>query len=255
MRNTVIFYNEWYETIKELSDEERLKVYDAIMQFAFEEVEPTDRFVKAATALIFKGIKRTWAQYDEKCERNRQNVMARWRKRIEAADATTANDSIRSNTTATNNDSNYDNENDNDNEPTIVGDKEKEKTSNEVKKKVASTQVRRFVKPTPSEVQAYCDERGNGISGEAFCNFYESKGWLIGKSPMKDWKAAVRTWEAKDGRSKPKNAKGQQLGAGEWIENGVRYYGSGHQVPMSAPPRPSESSYWSGESNSWVSGV
>lgn len=254
MRNTVIFYNEWYETIKELPDEERLKVYDAIMQFSFEEVEPTDKFVKAATALIFKGIKRTWAQYDEKCERNRQNVMNRWRKRIEAADATAVNEPIRSNTTATYNDSNYDSDNENDSEPTTVGDKKKEKTSNEVTKKVASTQVRRFKKPTVEEVRAYCEERGNYVDAQQFVNFYESKGWLIGKTPMKDWKAAVRTWEAKDGRKPAKN--GVKLGSGEWIDNdGKRRYGSGHEVPMSAPPRPSESCYWSTESNSWVSGV
>lgn len=54
-----------------------------------------------------------------------------------------------------------------------------------------------FVRPDPTEVQAYCDERRNGIVGETFCAFYESKGWRVGTSPMRDWKAAVRTWEAK----------------------------------------------------------
>ena len=55
----------------------------------------------------------------------------------------------------------------------------------------------RFTPPTPAMVQAYCNERANGISGEVFCNFYASKGWKVGAQPMKDWKAAVRTWEAK----------------------------------------------------------
>ena len=54
---------------------------------------------------------------------------------------------------------------------------------------------KRFTIPTPEEVQAYCNERNNGISGQQFCDFYSSKGWKIGKEPMKDWKAAVRTWE------------------------------------------------------------
>ena len=54
---------------------------------------------------------------------------------------------------------------------------------------------KRFTIPTPEEVQAYCDERKNEISGQQFCDFYSSKGWKIGKEPMKDWKAAVRTWE------------------------------------------------------------
>ena len=46
-----------------------------------------------------------------------------------------------------------------------------------------------------SEVEAYCLERGNGIDPVAFVDFYEAKGWCVGKTPMKDWKAAVRTWE------------------------------------------------------------
>ena len=54
---------------------------------------------------------------------------------------------------------------------------------------------KKFTIPTPEEVQAYCDERKNGILGQQFCDFYSSKGWKIGKEPMKDWKAAVRTWE------------------------------------------------------------
>lgn len=64
----------------------------------------------------------------------------------------------------------------------------------------------RFTKPTVEEVRAYCIERNNSVDAEAFVNFYESKGWLIGKNPMKDWKAAVRTWE-RNRDSKP-NGKG-----------------------------------------------
>ena len=56
---------------------------------------------------------------------------------------------------------------------------------------------KRFIIPTPEEVQAYCDERNNGILGQQFCDFYSSKGWKVGSQPMKDWKAAVRTWEVR----------------------------------------------------------
>ena len=61
----------------------------------------------------------------------------------------------------------------------------------EKKKKPAA----KFQKPTVQDIAAYCAERGNNINAEEFFNFYESKGWLIGKNPMKDWRAAVRTWE------------------------------------------------------------
>lgn len=66
---------------------------------------------------------------------------------------------------------------------------------------------KRFEKPTPEEVQEYCDERQNGISGEQFCSYYESKGWRIGSSQMKDWKAAVRTWELRRKTDPPKQSK------------------------------------------------
>ena len=60
---------------------------------------------------------------------------------------------------------------------------------------VATSSVKRFVKPTLEEVTAYCEERKNGISAQQFMDFYESKGWKVGNQPMKDWKASVRTWE------------------------------------------------------------
>ncbi len=61
----------------------------------------------------------------------------------------------------------------------------------------AAPKKSKFQKPTIEEIAAYCQERQNGIDAEAFFYFYESKGWVVGKSPMKDWQAAVRTWEVK----------------------------------------------------------
>lgn len=54
-----------------------------------------------------------------------------------------------------------------------------------------------FIPPTVDEVRGYCEQRKNGIDAQAFVNFYISKGWMIGKNKMKDWKAAVITWERK----------------------------------------------------------
>ena len=56
----------------------------------------------------------------------------------------------------------------------------------------------RFQKPTLEEIREYCISRGNNVDPEQFLNFYESKGWVVGKSPMKDWRAAVRTWEKRE---------------------------------------------------------
>ena len=54
-----------------------------------------------------------------------------------------------------------------------------------------------FRKPTAEEIEAYCAERKNGLSGQAIFDHYEANGWMVGRTKMKDWKAAVRTWERK----------------------------------------------------------
>lgn len=54
---------------------------------------------------------------------------------------------------------------------------------------------KRFTAPTVEEVSAYCRERGNSVDPQHFVAHYEANGWKVGKNPMKDWKAAVRTWE------------------------------------------------------------
>lgn len=54
---------------------------------------------------------------------------------------------------------------------------------------------KRFVKPTLEEIKEYCLERKNNVDAETFYNFYEAKGWKIGKEPMKSWKACIVTWE------------------------------------------------------------
>ena len=63
--------------------------------------------------------------------------------------------------------------------------------------------LKRFTPPTVDEVAAYCGERNNRIDPQTFVDFYASKGWVVGKSKMKDWKAAIRTWEKRDGNSQP----------------------------------------------------
>lgn len=56
----------------------------------------------------------------------------------------------------------------------------------------------RFIPPTVEEVSAYCRERGNSVDPQRFVDYYSSKGWMIGKNKMVDWKASVRTWERKE---------------------------------------------------------
>jgi len=67
------------------------------------------------------------------------------------------------------------------------------------------TPTSRFIPPTPEEIQKYCDERNNLVDVNRFYDFYQSKGWMVGKNKMKDWKAAIRTWE-KDAGFKNSNS-------------------------------------------------
>ena len=64
----------------------------------------------------------------------------------------------------------------------------------------------RFVKPTSDEVYEYCTDRSNKVCPDKFINFYDSNGWKVGKNPMKDWKACVRSWEA----NTPKDNSGRK---------------------------------------------
>ena len=59
----------------------------------------------------------------------------------------------------------------------------------------------RFQKPSLDDIRAYCISRGNNVDPEQFLNFYESKGWMVGKTPMRDWRAAIRTWEKRQNDS------------------------------------------------------
>ena len=80
----------------------------------------------------------------------------------------------------------------------------KEKPLSEAKRK-------NFTVPTVGEVQAYCQERGNQIDAAHFVDYYEANGWHVGKQNMKDWKAAVRTWE-RNQKSKPSGQRKETSG-------------------------------------------
>nr|DAS53580.1 MAG TPA: DnaD like replication protein [Caudoviricetes sp.] len=75
--------------------------------------------------------------------------------------------------------------------------------------KSTTTKRKRFEKPTLSQIEQYCIERNNTVNAEQFFDYYESNGWKVGKNSMKDWKAAVRTWERNryDQSVKSKNSK------------------------------------------------
>jgi len=93
-----------------------------------------------------------------------------------------------------------------------------------IKKKGA----KRFTPPSLDEVKAYILEKQYDIDGEYFINFYESKGWMIGKNKMKDWKATIRGWNTRNEKNRQTSApkakqysdKLDEIAARDIAENG-----------------------------------
>lgn len=131
-----------------------------------------------------KKIQRDSERYEERCKKNQDKIKHYWEKRKQEQAHSTENNSIPQNTDVNQQDitsnCNY-NSNCNSNHKDIgVGEKHK-----------------RFSPPTPDEVNKYSRENGYAVDGQRFCDFYASKGWRVGNTPMKDWQAAVRTWASK----------------------------------------------------------
>ena len=90
--------------------------------------------------------------------------------------------------------------------------------------KSTTTKRKRFEKPTLSQITQYCLERNNNVNAEQFYDYYESNGWKVGKNSMKDWKAAVRTWERSEYR-KPNSKKNSKQDTIDVVNKLMREYG------------------------------
>lgn len=133
--------------------------------------------------------------------------------------------------------------------------KERQKTDKEAAPKSSENQLqtkrKKFIPPTVEEVREYCRARRNNISAEMFIASYEAKGWFIGKNKMKDWRAAVRTWElrAKSERTNRANdyLNGEEsISAYEEATSGISYgeYLDRAYLDMTERARKSESRGW-----------
>ena len=91
-------------------------------------------------------------------------------------------------------------------------DGEKLDRNNNIEKEKKRNNRSIFIAPTVDQVADYCRERGNNVDPVKFVSYYESNGWHVGRNKMKDWKAAVRTWERNSrSYSKPVNRKAAEL--------------------------------------------
>ncbi len=217
-KKSFVFYESWYEVLEDERQEVQWEVIRAVMEYVFNdnlvELKPN---AKMAFKFIKKDIDRDLEKYRQKCEKNRQNAR-KGGAPIGNANAKKTTERLKNNRTEKKqpyNDDDDDDYNDNDNDffkkETNTGGGlsddevfkilEGEETGNDPdeskRKKVApkKEKVTAFRPPTPEMVQQYCQQRQNGIDANEFVDFYTSKGWMVGKNKMKDWQAAVRTWE------------------------------------------------------------
>ena len=163
-------YHSYRSKTAKLSDQELGRLFRSLMQYSETGERPEiEGRESIAFDFIADDIDRTKANYIARCETNRRNRTG-----------TIDNDRQQSSTAV---DETNQNKNKNEN-----------KNENKNNKGERSAPAR-FNIPTMEEVKRYCEERHNGIVAEHFIDYYTANGWKIGKNPMKDWKAAVRSWE------------------------------------------------------------
>lgn len=198
-------YTDFAEAMEALSDAERGRLFMSMLQYASTGEAGTlsgaERFV---WPIAKQNIDRAQAELEKRAENGRKG--GRPKKANESGEKQPKAKESKKKQTKDNKDK----------------DKDKEKENNiiplspngDIPPKGERPPEKRFVKPTADEVRAYCAERGNHVDAQAFVDFYAAKGWKVGNAPMKDWKAAVRTWEQRDTaqRQTPRPNRQRDLG-------------------------------------------
>ena len=175
-----VSYHSYLKSIEPLNDAECGRLYRACLIYSMTGEEPDLRGNERFLFPMMKAqIDMDKEKYAAKCDRQRENINKRWNTTVYNGIPTYTNDT-----------------------------KENEKENEKENDKKENIKRKNFVPPTVEEVRAYCRERENNIDPQAFIDHYEAVGWMVGKNHMKDWKAAVRTWERRDrnGRSAASSA-------------------------------------------------
>ena len=188
MRDSMVFYRNFRDALAKLPPEIRLEAYEAIFAYALDEQEPGDGVAGAIVQCFVPTIQKNNQRYENgkhggrpknqtetKPEPNETEHEPKCKVLSDKCEVEECK-SVKCESVSPN------------------GDK-REKATTSPKRETAS----RFRPPTVEEVEQYCFERNNRVDPERFVDFYSSNGWKVGKNPMKDWKAAVRTWEKRDG--------------------------------------------------------
>jgi len=204
-RNQFTFYRSFYKAVTKLKPTDQAKTLLAICAYALDGVEPD---LDDTPGAIFELIRPNLDSSAHKAA-NRLNKQQSNEEQTKIKSKSNRNQ-IKSNEEQTV----KENENEEERENKRENKRESEcKRERESENKCYNAHTR-FVPPTASEVQAYCLERGNSVDAQHFVDWYTMKGWIVGKDQMQDWKAAVRTWEQRNGGVKSADR-------GTTVEDGV----------------------------------
>ena len=177
-KKSFVLYCDIIHTIEQLSDEQAGHLFKHVLYYVNDLNPETDNVItKIAFEPIKQQLKRDLVRYEKIRERNSLSARMRW----------DANACER----MPNDAKNADNDNDNDNDINIVLEQKAKKP-------------KRFSKPPVDDVRQYMAELNMNDMSQRFVDYYESNGWKVGKNPMKDWKAAVRTWKQQNNDKQPK---------------------------------------------------
>nr|DAQ73492.1 MAG TPA: hypothetical protein [Caudoviricetes sp.]DAV99498.1 MAG TPA: hypothetical protein [Caudoviricetes sp.] len=219
---TFIFNVEWQEVLVDYPPEVRLEVYEAIIEYVasgtLSELKP---LAKMAFSFIKKEVDYNLESYNEvskaRSEAGKKGMRKRWGGK---RDGMGDDDTVQDVTNITNvMDDNKDN---NDNKPYqdvtnityndnyIYNPPLTPPKAGDEREEPSGTKPRNVIPPPIDEVREYCLSRGGIVNADEFMDFYASKGWIVGKNRMKDWQAAVRTWEIKRSRETGKDNNHEQ---------------------------------------------
>lgn len=192
-RDSFIFYRSFFESTIPLNKEEKAELFDAICRYALDaEQINLQGFPQAMFSLIKPQLdanRKKWLNgCKDKTKSKEESIDEQEISKTEAKDKQT-----KSKTEGN------------------VNDNVNVECKSELEMKIIIPKPKGFTPPTLEEVKNYCRERSNNVDANKFLNFYESKGWMIGKSKMKDWKASVRTWEKPKDQETPKFAQYSHL--------------------------------------------
>ena len=212
-KDRFLFFENFRRIANSLPDDLRLQFYDALTAYVFDEVEPEDPIIKSLIIAISPSLDKEdkrggnhnpsgQNQYSKDKQENNEAKIAQSGQNNNMLGQSEVKNRSKEVKVGQCGQSFLETETRNGNKKQENIPPSESKLSSvgieETREKIAQPPIKKFIKPTVDEVRSYCLERKNGIDPEKWFDFYQSKGWRVGSQPMKDWKAAVRTWERRD---------------------------------------------------------